>query len=74
MPFEPGQRVEAVAAGLAGLAGVVLRDAAEPSLAPVTPGGPTPATPSDLYVVRWTLEDGSVVTNTAAASALRPVD
>lgn len=75
MPFEPGQRVAATAEGLGPLVGVVVRDAAEPTLAaPATPGAPPPAGGSGLYVVRWTLEDGSVVTNTTAESVLRPAD
>lgn len=75
MPFEPGQRVAATAEGLGPLTGVIVRDAAEPTLAaPTTPGAPVPTAPSGLYVVRWTLEDGSEVVNTAAEAVLRPAD
>jgi len=67
MPFEPGQRVVAAIEGLGPLTGRIVRDTADP-----TPGAPQPpaGTPR-IYVVEWTLEDGSVVSNTAAESALR---
>lgn len=67
MPFTPGQQVVAAVEGLGTLTGRVLRDTTD-----ATPGAPAPPAGSPrVYVVEWTLEDGSVVSNTAAESALR---
>ncbi|MEV4423317.1 hypothetical protein AB0L40_25575 [Patulibacter sp. NPDC049589] len=68
MAFEPGQRVVAAVEGLGPLQGTIVRDTAEPGAPDPAPGSPR------IYVVRWTLEDGSEIANTAAETALRPAD
>ncbi|WP_026911048.1 hypothetical protein [Patulibacter minatonensis] len=67
MPFAAGARVVAALGGLGELRGTVLREARDDE--PGTPPGPADA--PRVYVVEWTLEDGSTVTNTAAEAVLR---
>jgi hypothetical protein len=66
MPFEPGQRVVAATHGLGDLAGRVVREARDEG-APAVDG-------ARVYVVEWTLEDGSTVSNTTAEGVLRAAD
>ena len=68
MPFEPGQRVVAAIDGLGDLAGRVVREARDEGAGAPAPDGPR------VYVVEWTLEDGSTVSNATAEAVLRPAD
>lgn len=70
MPFVPGQQVVAAVEGLGSLTGRVVREAADTG-----PGAPVPpAGAPRVYVVEWTLEDGSTISNTAAEGALRAAE
>lgn len=67
MPFVPGQQVVAAVEGLGSLTGRVVREAADTGPGAIAP----PAGAPRVYVVEWTLEDGSTISNTAAEGALR---